>query len=1048
KTAPVNNSLPEYTNSSFTYNPTDNLSGINSLEYRHGSGEWTVFSGTITTLIEGTYYLRSTDNAGNTSIFQQIYFYKIDDFLNYERLYDSFKVDIWYSVTLPAWIFNTPQNNIAGKYSFMTYDDAFRFAYNKEYEFRVNINNGVFYYCSLSNENNIIGYTNIASLEQAVEYYAKKYVTTASSYSTNNNYYTIMNSNLEASSHGLTDNQLLVPSFLEGYGLNLILLSGNSIFYNNLGIVPSSVRIKLIGNNSGEIIDNLYIDIVYGISLKTQLLEIDKLIEGYYLIEEYDAAGNIQSFIAFLDLTPPELKAKVAYGNNDSDNINFTLNYIKDNTLNLFYIKFEMESLNDNIDSYAYVTISGIGINKTYRIGESLPKLGENEYYGIYFIILYDRAGNSVSFTIKIAQGSPSIKTSSLESGTTQLTVEIVLNDEFNSLVVLKLYSINYLGEYEQLLEDSNGTTIDFITRKYILKDGGKYIFYYEDIYLRAKYFPQFIYLKGLPSGILSIKNGGVTNSFVTFTYQGDVDYFIYITNSVGNELLFTNYSVTSEGTHTTIFFSNAAEWNGNYLIRLLNKANYTLFNEYYFTIDSVICEYTILNTNSLIVSSYSNTPFYINFSESGTHVTYYSSNDTLGYWSKREYISDTLLSSDGTYYFTITDYALNTISFEIILDSVVKYSVKGGKLIAKDYYISNNTLNLSFLETMTYNIIQGNNVIPNIDIITEGIYIIELRDSFDNYLTITLEIDKTAPVIYTDIGLTNNEVTNKNVIVSTEITGKLYYVQNGRDILVENPSLFDAHSSYRIKAVDAAGNSSYFEFRIDKIVEYSINISPNTIITNPIYKIVFNEVGATAQLFYEDSEDETEKLTQNGKYKMIFKDLLGNTDVIEYWYIRAINPNYNYIFTNLEILSINDILVTSDYSNKLILDEEGTYFIRYKTTIIEETIKLVVDNTPPSLTYTRTSEWFIIHDDFTEEIESIVLYKNGEVVNINFNKEASEVGNYKLVITDLAGNIDITEWTIVYKINIWGYLVIGIAVVVVGTGAFMIVKLRKPKVK
>ncbi|KAA6364871.1 MAG: hypothetical protein EZS28_039602, partial [Streblomastix strix] len=529
---PVNNEIPRYTNQSIEYHPQDIY--LKSVSYAYNDKK--VFNELLTSQIvltsanslNGDYYFKAIDLAGNESEVVVSTLYLAMDFGNQARLQDNLKKDRWYLVDLPTRIFNSSLGYIAGKYSFASYEQAYAWALEKERLYRVMETDGNTYYCSQGNENLLISYDSPTNLQMVLDYYVKKYISGPYYYDFNGNtYYNIMNPVNEKDDHGLTDNTINKPSYLEEYPGEVFIFSPNLSFKNNDRVVPSQITIQLIGNNMTAILDEPAILLEYNQTVKAQLNIKEYLIEGYYLVTESDLAGNMEQYVVYLDLSTPTLIVQATYGDQSLERLVLTPNYITSNQLNFYFTSLALQEISDNIDYYSFLTVSGPGINKTYRPGEQLPYLDGETYQGLYTLTLFDRAGNVQVFRVRIAGSEPSVLHGSLD-GQEALTINIRINDDNNILTMLNLYLIDYLGNYILKTHDDVENEVNILRTNYTLTNGGQYVFEYRDIYRRQNYIGAFFYEKGLPKGTLSVKNKALTNETVIFTFAPDIDYQVY----------------------------------------------------------------------------------------------------------------------------------------------------------------------------------------------------------------------------------------------------------------------------------------------------------------------------------------------------------------------------------------------------------------------------------------------------------------------------------------------------------------------------------------
>ena len=82
------------------------------------------------------------------------------------------------------------------------------------------------------------------------------------------------------------------------------------------------------------------------------------------------------------------------------------------------------------------------------------------------------------------------------------------------------------------------------------------------------------------------------------------------------------------------------------------------------------------------------------------------------------------------------------------------------------------------------------------------------------------------------------------------------------------------------------------------------------------------------------------------------------------------------------------------------------------------------------------------------DDIESVVLYQNGEEVKFN-GSSLQTPGTYKLVVSDGAGNETVADFTLNYQINGFGIAAILLIIAtIIGGVVFVIIVKRKVKVR
>ena len=357
-------------------------------------------------------------------------------------------------------------------FSFGDYDSALAFAFQKEFNQRVTqLSDGTYSYVTVANESVYSVYQTLSSVNAAVEYYAKKYVSEQKTFSDKSNqnvYYTIMNSSGVADEGALTSNLLTKPSLLNSYSENVYLANSTYLLKQYFDI-PSKLELYFVAFDN-VLSERKSIPIVYGQTFLEALTAADNLVQGYYLFIESDSCGNVESALLYFDLTAPTLSVAITDGIGQSSST-IDSSYIQA-TSKIYALSFDISSIND-FDEFSFLKIVGGNINSVYVSGNNIPTLNLNTGAGEYVLTLYDRSYNTLEFKVIIAGDKPSLYHSSL-SNQTRVSISILLNDRYNALMSLGLFKIDAMGEYTELLYDSDGKAISVNDLDYVLREGGK----------------------------------------------------------------------------------------------------------------------------------------------------------------------------------------------------------------------------------------------------------------------------------------------------------------------------------------------------------------------------------------------------------------------------------------------------------------------------------------------------------------------------------------------------------------------------------------------
>ena len=550
KTAPSNNFAyalndnKAYTSEDINYKPTDNyLLDTSWVKFEDGpwvssqaeadaAGYRVRYNGNEILVPKddnnGNWYFKASDVAGNYSDEQCVVLNVLQTFGNQSIIAKSFKTNNWYNVVLPANIFGVAGKDIAGTYHAASYQTALAFATTKEWEYRVSAVSNGWMYVSAGNGNLAQLYTDKSELDSVVEKYAKSYVKERSiAKNGENNFANIINEDLYVDDTALTRQHLVTPNFLN-QDLPVYLMRQTYKFVDPGFSYDTFVKIQMVANDYG-LVERDEFQLSYDIAVANQIFMSGNNGQGYYLVTEWDLAGNVEEYYVYIDLSAPTLAVNAVYGNNTSQIVTFDETLVTDFAGTFRYLSIDMRSMMDSVDNYVTVKISGRKLNEvSYVQGDELPVLDGVEYYGNYTIELYDRSGNTLSFVITIAGEAPSMSNSSLSSETScRLTLNVP--DRNDAITNIKLFYITYEGEYQELTTDHKGVPVSADTLQYTLLTGGKYTIWYQDLFGREAYCPYVFYLKGLPTGTLSgVTEGGITNKNVSLKYNDGNTLILY----------------------------------------------------------------------------------------------------------------------------------------------------------------------------------------------------------------------------------------------------------------------------------------------------------------------------------------------------------------------------------------------------------------------------------------------------------------------------------------------------------------------------------------
>lgn len=300
---------------------------------------------------------------------------------------------------------------------------------------------------------------------------------------------------------------------------------------------------------------------------------------------------------------------------------------------------------------------------------------------------------------------------------------------------------------------------------------------------------------------------------------------------------------------------------------------------------------------------------------------------------------------------------------------------------------------------------------------------------TFENYdgftLTYSFVIDKTAPELNVE-GVQNGSATNTDVTVSVPESGLTVQLYKDGELVgnYESGTPLTEEGSYRITATDVAGNVTEVSFTIDKSVDFAADIYDNAIVNFMTFSAgenltvsVTKDGDAVAYTFGDT-------LTAAGNYTATLTDELGNSKTFNFTVTEPLVQKFFHNFDNvsgLDKVSVNGEETRLNYGD-LTLDESGAYEIAVTVNGKDYTFTVTVDATAPAATLTGvenggSTKSGVILSDLAEKA-TVEVYKDGEKIGYALGSELTEVGQYRVVLTDELGNLTEYTFEILYSVN------------------------------
>ena len=726
---------------------------------------------------DGLYQFELKDLAGNIETYQ----IRIDTIApeynqNLVKGSEDYLVGKWYLVT-----FDGEQT------SFASYESALEYASQLEFENFVtsleldDVNNftqyhlvasrgnpqddvkeGTYYrYKSQANPDSELYYFDETLLKEVVSHYAKAYVSGV-------NYYNLNNNNYGELSDNMFDN-----TWTSDEGINAPL--GNDFSFTEFD--SKEVYMELVGGSEGKV------PVEFDVPLKEQFS-----VTGLYEVTEIDEAGNTSTYFIFLDFSAPNLVVNAeVFGDGEVKEMIITSESVS--TISTYYYKsFAVADIVDN-DSWATIAITNKGKTTYYSKGDELPVLTEG---GKYNLVVYDRLNNSYEFVVYIV-GNEATITFDPNSDSTEFTIDITLEQEFDTIVSLEIYKDG---------EKIDGVSTD--TLSYTFTKDGTYTVVLRDNFGRIIE-RTYEFDKSLPNGTLSVDNGSKTTEEVTFTFDNEKYVAEVSKDGVVIETNTSGEIVVSE--------------DGNYEVKLINLTDEENFNTYEFTIDTKAPGVVL---DGVEPSGTTNTDVNVSWSDSDVVSSTYTLNG-------EEFILENgqTLTEEGIYVVKLVDDLGNTTEVMFTIDKSLDYEVyvnntstTGVETTGEDVVIVNNEeLNISITRNgESYDYTFG-------EVLSEeGTYLIKISDQYGNTTTVQIVIDKS---VNAQASTGNGTITNNSVTISAGEKVSVIVTKDGQayDYILGQP--ITEEGKYNVTIYDAYGNQKVITFEIARgtksVIDYTL---------------------------------------------------------------------------------------------------------------------------------------------------------------------------------------------------------------------------------
>jgi len=722
--------------------------------------------------------------------------------------------------------------------------------------------------------------------------------------------------------------------------------------------------------------------------------------EGKHVITILDDYGNSCDYPVTIIRTVPSVQFTVGEGTATDLSSERT-----------YYFKNEVAiSITDALDEFAMFRVYRV-IDEDDMELIGIKSLGENftlSESGTYAIIAVNHAGDSATYKVVISRNAPEIDlNANADNKQLIITVKPSVDEESHIQTLIVQKSTDGGETWVELLTDDYGTAIELDALTYKFRTSGIYKVTLTDEFNTGidAITKEINYVQPAPTGELEgVENGGHTNGIVKFSW--DDEAVVTVTKN-GEEIEYrSGVRLTEDGSYTITFENH----DGNKTV-------------YEFTIDT---EKPVVKVEGATEDVPVNTSVSVNFTEDGLTAVLFKDGEEVG-----EYTSDSVISEDGAYVVVVSDKANNETEVSFTIDKSVDYDVNinnGG--LANSVTITEGE-KLEFVVTKDGKPIEykeGKAITEPAD------YVVKMTDKLGNTAEIKFTIVE--PIV-TEFKYNFDKLTGFEKVI---VNGKETRLNYGTLELISD-------GTYKVDVV-VNGETNSFSVTVDTQVDFTANVHN---------KGFANSVKISA------NENLTVSVTKNGEayayelgaeintpatYVVKLTDALGNTEEITFEIVEALVKNFEReidVIEGYEKVFVNGT-ETAIEKGTLTLSESGTYEIGIVANGATNTFTVTVDATAPTLVLNGVENGGATTDvvtltDISEEAE-VKIFFNDEEIEYTVGDELSEVGEYKVVVTDACGNATEYTFSIEKGANIGLWVILGIlALAGIGVGVFFIIK-------
>lgn len=663
---------------------------------------------------------------------------------------------------------------------------------------------------------------------------------------------------------------------------------------------------------------------------------------------------------------------------------------------------------------------------------------------GLYKLTESDEAGNETVFYGFLDIFAPELKVTATIYGNENATE---LNITKNGLTGIAAYyyeafNVNAIADADKwavLSVKSNNTTVYYTCGDKLpcLTEGGEYLL---SIYDRLGNGYSFtVFIVGNPAKITVQNNADDTAFNLTIALEQKFDTLVLL-EIRRNDILLDGVS-TSVLAYT---FDRA----GTYTLTLRDNFGRTIAREYVFNKALPYGELSGVEnggkTKSDVTFLFDSKKFYAVVTKDGqAYATEYSGEffvNATDPHSGHYAIRLTRIGDDEN--FTDYSFSINTLAPEFSL------SIPDGAITNKNVTV---TWSASDIARVTYCLNSGEAAdLKNGAVLSdEGTYTIVATNDLGTQSVKTFTIDKTLDY-YLEIGMQtaqNIEVTNETIAVFNNEPLNITAMKNGTNYEYAFGQVISDEGFYTFRISDEYGNTATFSVTVDKSVAYSTNVG-NGLISNGNVQIERGEklsvtVTKDGQMIEYDFG---QTLDDEGIYKVVMKDAYGNEKAFEFQIVKGVKRVIDYTLgESVAVLNIKrDGESIGVGGNRLVFTVDGIYTVSAQSEGVVYIFELALDSTPPTVDLVGVknggvSGKSVIVNNLSEQA-TVEVFKDGERIEYELGNELSAYGEYRVLVTDEAGNQSEYAFTLKHVLNGGAVALIVIGILLAGAAVVGIV--------